>query len=73
MQLTNAEIQAFEVLKITIDPQKLLGITINQLDPTPEKVRQFLDELLWQFNAAPAATLQAVGFFDLPKFLNARK
>jgi len=48
----------------------LLGIALRQLDPTPEIIRSFLDELLWQFNAAPAATFEAVGFFDLPKFLN---
>lgn len=72
MQLTKAEKQAFKVLKLTIDPKKLLGITIKQLDPTPENIRQFLNEVLQQFAGSPAATFQAVGFFDLPKFLNAR-
>lgn len=72
MKLTSAEKQAFKVLKLTIEPKKLLGITIKQLDPTPENVKGFLDEILWQFNAAPLATFEAVGFFDLPKFLNTR-
>lgn len=70
MKLTKAEKQAFKILKLTIDPKKLLGITIAQLDPTPENIRRFLNELLWQFEAAPAATFETVGFFDLPKFLN---
>jgi hypothetical protein len=72
VQLSKAEKQAFKILKLAIDPKKLLGITLAQLDPTPENKRRFLDEILWQFNAAPDATLEAVGFFDLPKFLNSR-
>jgi hypothetical protein len=73
MKLSSAEKQAFKILKLTINPKKLLGITIKQLDPTPENVKAFLNELLQQFAGSPSATMQAVGFFDLPKFLNDRK
>lgn len=69
-ELTDLEFKAFQVLFFTIPEKQLLGIALRQLDPTPENIRCFLDELLWQFNAAPAATFEAVGFFDLPKFLN---
>lgn len=72
VQLSIAEKQAFKVLKLTIPKTQLLGITIKQLDKTPENIKRFLDELLWQFEAAPAATFETVGFFDLPKFLNQR-
>jgi hypothetical protein len=69
-ELTPNELKAFQVLLLTIPENKLLGITIKQLDPTPENIKRFLNELLQQFEGAPAATLQTVGFFDLPKFLN---
>lgn len=68
--LTAQEIKAFQVLLLTIPEKKLLGITIRQLDQSHENIKRFLNELLHQFKVAPAATLQAVGFFDLPKFLN---
>lgn len=69
VQLSKAEKQAFKVLKLTINPKKLLGITIKELDPTPENIKAFLNELLQQFAGNPNATFEAVGFFDLPKFL----
>ena len=70
MEITEQELRAFQVLLLTIPEKQLLGIAIRQLDPTPENVKCFLNELLQQFKGAPAATLETVGFFDLPKFLN---
>lgn len=70
MDITQAELKAFQILFLTIPENKLLGIVIRQLDPAPANMRAFLKEVLCQFELAPAATFKAVGFFDLPKFLN---
>lgn len=69
-ELTDLEFKAFQALFFTIPEKQLLGIALRQLDPTPENIRRFLGEILWQFEAAPAATFEAVGFFNLVKFLN---
>lgn len=69
-EITQAELKAFQVLLLTIPENKMLGIAIRQLDPTPANVRRFINEILHDFEQAPAAALQTVGFFDLPKFLN---
>jgi hypothetical protein len=70
--LSEAELVAYQVLVLTLKKTGIYGITIRDLDPTPANIKKFLGEILEQFEKRPREALEAVGFFDLPKFLNAR-
>lgn len=75
VKLSKVEKQAFKVMKITTDRNSVWGRCIENVfnEPTPERIKELFSAICEQWPDNPALMFEILGFFDLPKFLNARQ